>query len=58
MKRLCDVLWNYKQTKNNIFEEIKETAKQRGYIKSELQEELIRFDFSKQDISCILKDFE
>lgn len=58
MERLCDVLWNYKITRENYFDKIKEVAKQRGYIKPELQEELIRFDFSDSDIDCILNKFE
>lgn len=58
MERLCDVCWNYKATRENFIDKIREVAKKRGYIKSELQEELIRFDFSDSDIDCILNKFE
>lgn len=58
MERLCDVCWNYKTTRENFIDKIREVAKERGYIKSELQEELIRFDFSDSDIACILNNFE
>lgn len=58
MERLCDVLWSYKATRENFIDKIREVAKQRGYIKPELQEELIRFDFSDSDIIYILNNFE
>lgn len=58
MERLCDVLWSYKATRENFIDKIREVAKKRGYIKSELQEELIRFDFSDSDIIYILNNFE
>lgn len=58
MERLYDVCWSYKTARESFFDKIKKVAKQRGYIKSELQDELLRFDFSVSDINCILKEFE
>ena len=58
MERLCDVLWSYKRARLNYFEKIKEVAKKRGYIKTELKDELIRFGFSVSDIDFVLKEFE